>query len=350
MKPDPLVFLVVGLAFFALFATGSAIYLWLRGQKHEKTVRRLQAERADTLHRLEQKQRAQEEELEKRGETLDEFRRANLAWSRSHEAKERELRSLEGKLEELRRDLVVMRRHTVFLDGMSYSGKTTFIERLTNPTATPEQLKEQISTQYRYHTDPIPLCWEIVDGQRVLHTLEFFDMAGENPEQMVDNILAYKERRLPEQGRAITLVLWDAAAGHPRNVGYFNVGRMKAVFGARVARDVISSYVFFFNKCDLLEEQLRGDPGAGSLSSVLDLQKQILNTEVFEKSLNGYPAPGFAHGSALTGEGVHACLGVIVRHLGLHEHFRRPGESAEKADAIERRSAETETRLQTPGR
>ena len=300
--------------------------------RYRLQARRDQAAWAAQSAALEARCQALEQDLVARAESrarLDDklvrFRKANAAFKRSLEVRDAELRAEQDQSQALRRDLVVMRRHTVFLDGMPRAGKTTFIERLTNPLADRAQLLNQTATQYPYQTDPIPLCWENVEGVRVLHTLEFYDIGGEHPQHVIDNILNYRERSLKEQGRALALVLWDAAAGHPNNVGYLNTGRMGAVYGPRVARDVISAIVVFFNKCDVVERQLGEGGETETLEQILDLQRRILLADVFEKALHGYPDPVFASGSAITGEGVHYCLGKIVEALGLNHNFQRPG-------------------------
>lgn len=323
--------LLVGLVTAVLLLVTAALVwsIWSR-----RGLARQTASLVARIRELETSAAAQQEQVQavldsgaKQELKLDRYRKANVEFKHALERSEAMARASQEELEALRRDLFVQRRHTVFLDGMPGAGKTTFLERLTNPTATPEQLLQQTSTQYPYHTDPIPLCWEVVDGLRVLHTLEFFDIGGEHPQHVIDNILMYRDRKLSSHGRALALVLWDTAAGHPTNVGYLNTGRMSAVYGPRIARETISALHFFFNKCDLVEQ-------AGSrahLEEVVSLQRRILLTEVFDKSLNGYPVPLFTHGSALTGSGVHACLGQIVRALGLEHVYGRAGSPANEA-------------------
>lgn len=270
-------------------------------------------------------------ELQQRIDQLGEYQEANSRFREAEEAAQRDIDYLRSEIEALQRDGVVLKRHTVFLDGMPRAGKTTLIRRLTNPAATAEQLDAWDSTLDRYHTFPVPLCWEAgPSGQRVLHTIEFYDVGGENPGHIGDNIDEYLKRRPPDHEPAVALVIWDSEAelpstgnDHASNTVYLSTGRLAAAYGTAKARQAISSFVFFLNKSDVVEDRLRREGRGDQVPRFFEQQRQTLMGEVYGKALAVYgKEPSIAVGSARTGFGVHDCLGAIVRHMGLEQHFQ----------------------------
>lgn len=262
---------------------------------------------------------------------LREYQEANSAYVEEEEAYTGELRSLRGQLDRLRRDLegltndrIQMRRHSVLLDGISGAGKSTLIERLTNPGATTAELASVPATPVARRIEPVPLCWELVGERRVLHTLEFYDMGGESPGQVVNNIREFGRRRADEEaaGQAVALVLWDAVAElNPdptfSNSAQLNGPRLNAIYDHDDALRAISSFVFFLNKIDMLQARLEEDGRGHRYAAFIEEQRHKLRDEVYRKSLSKYPEPELAVGSALDGRGVHDCLGAIMRQLGL---------------------------------
>lgn len=275
---------------------------------------------------------AERQDVEARNTQLQ---KANAEFARDQEdyiaalESERDVaRRLRDDLAKLGQDMVHIRRHTVLLDGISGAGKTTLLERLTNPAATSAHLAKVAATATAQLTEPVPLCWEVVDGRRVLHTLEFYDVGGENPGQVVDNITEFLERqRDPEaEGQAIVLVIWNSEAElntDPSlwNTEALNPSRLAATYATRSAKTAISSFVFFMNKVDRVRERLRAEQREHEFDAFLEHQRQRLEAEVWRKALSHYAAPELAVGSAVDGSGVHDCLGAILRKLGLNHIY-----------------------------
>lgn len=313
---------------FALFA--ALIFLWRRTSALQDA---LESAQSHGLAQIDALQR----ELQRRELQLAEYQEANARFRESEESMLRDVEYLRSEIEALQRDGVVLRRHTVFLDGMPRAGKTTLIRRLTNPAATAAQLDAWDSTLDRYHTFPVPLCWETGPaGQRILHTLEFYDVGGENPGHIGDNIDEYLKRRPPDHEPAVALVIWDSeaelpsvAGDHGSNMVYLSTGRLAAAYGTAKARQAISSFVFFLNKSDVVEDRMRREGLGEKVPRFFEQQQQTLMYEVYGKALAMYgKEPSIAIGSARTGFGVHDCLGAIVRHLGLAQHFEAVDQAA----------------------
>jgi hypothetical protein len=231
---------------------------------------------------------------------------------------------LNGKLRTMSKARVQMRRHSVLMDGISGAGKSTLIERLTNPGATTAELNMIEATPVARQLEPVPLCWEINEGQRILHTLEFYDMGGEMPGHVIDNIRRFMRRRADEEaaGQAIALVVWDSMAElnlDPKrsNVAELNGPRLNAIYCNEDAFQAISSFVFFLNKVDSVQARLEAEGRGDEYEDFIHKQRRRLREEIFQRSLPMYPDPELAVGSALDGRGVHDCLGAIIRKLGL---------------------------------
>lgn len=271
---------------------------------------------------------------------IEDYHAKNVALAEQNEGLRDELSDLAGRCDQLRgvldqvkRDSMILVRHTVFLDGMPRSGKTTFLERLVNPTATEDQLLAQESTANPYHSQPVPLCWEEVEGHRVLHALDFVDIAGERGAGMADMLDQYEERLgnlrvagLPPP-RAVALVLWDTSVSNEDNLRFLSPARIEVIYGARKARGTLRSILVFLNKFDA---QARG-PDVALPEERIALHKRVVQKEAFERVAEMYPPLSFTAGSALTGAGVHTCLGEIVRALDLGHCFSRPAADSRPA-------------------
>jgi F0F1-type ATP synthase membrane subunit b/b' len=233
--------------------------------------------------------------------------------------------------------------HTVLLDGVSNSGKSTLVHRLAFPCTEPDSLRKITATQLAYRTRLLPICFvppiasirEVArdvsrdasrdgDGDRdageapVLHAQVLRDIAGEKPYEII-NILKQlsAERELPSErdrhGTAIVVLVWDMAdtAGCRARI---TRERLQVAYHNDYARQLIKHFVIFFNKLDLLlvpperVQQLVDDERA-HLASITD----FLGTDV---------ARTYLQGSALRGDGVIECQGAIYTALGLAPHFR----------------------------
>jgi len=227
--------------------------------------------------------------------------------------------------------------HTVLLDGVSNSGKSTLVHRLAFPCTEADSLRKITATQLAYRTRLLPICFVppiasihdvsrdgARDGARdggeapVLHAQVLRDIAGEKPYEII-NILKQlsAERELPpdrdRHGAAIVVLVWDMAdtSGSRARI---TRERLQLAYHNDYARQLIKHFVIFFNKLDLLlvpperVQQLVDDERA-HLASITD----FLGTDV---------ARTYLQGSALRGDGVIECQGAIYTALGLAPHFR----------------------------
>jgi len=215
--------------------------------------------------------------------------------------------------------------HTVLLDGVSNSGKSTLVHRLAFPCTEAESLRKITATQLAYRTRLLPICFVPPVGpgretteEPVLHAQVLRDIAGEKPYEII-NILKQlsTERELPSErerhGSAIVVLVWDMAdtAGSRSRI---TRERLQLAYHNDYARQLIKQFVIFFNKLDLLTvppervQQLVEDERA-HLASITD----FLGNDVVRTYLQG---------SALRGDGVIECQGAIYTALGLAPHFR----------------------------
>ncbi len=209
----------------------------------------------------------------------------------------------------------VERRHTVFLDGNTSSGKTTLAQHLTNPLATPEDLRVQVASAIPREYTPLPLCIEDGQNGRVLHTLAFYDTVGEKPQVWTEAVLAHPHRGAGT-GRAVSLLIWDLSRPRAVNMEYLSSWRIKVTYGLPPVRGVIGRVVIMFNKTD--------HPDA-SVDEISELES-FLRDELFAVPvLDDPPELYFCSGSAVTGQGLHACLGNLIRALELEDHFDDAG-------------------------
>ncbi|HWO22658.1 MAG TPA: hypothetical protein VNO30_28055 [Kofleriaceae bacterium] len=218
--------------------------------------------------------------------------------------------------------------HTVLLDGVSNSGKSTLVHRLAFPCTEPDSLRKITATQLAYRTRLLPICFvPPADASResaeagdepVLHAQVLRDIAGEKPYEII-NILkqlsAEREQTTERErhGTAIVVLVWDMAdtAGSRARI---TKERLQLAYHNDYGRQLIKHFVIFFNKLDLLNvsaervQQLVDDERA-HLGSITD----FLGTDVVRTYLAG---------SALRGDGVIECQGAIYTALGLAPHFR----------------------------
>jgi hypothetical protein len=215
--------------------------------------------------------------------------------------------------------------HTVLLDGVSNSGKSTLVHRLAFPCTEAESLRKITATQLAYRTRLLPICFVPPVGatpegeeEAVLHAQVLRDIAGEKPYEII-NILKQlaAERDLPmdrdRHGTAIVVLVWDMAdtAGSRARI---TKERLQLAYHNDYGRQLIKHFVIFFNKLDLLtvpaeRAQQLVDEERAHLVSITD----FLGTDVIRT---------YVHGSALRGDGVIECQGAIYTALGLAAHFR----------------------------
>lgn len=268
-----------------------------------------------------------------RGATLEghlaKFKEANREDVEVNDQLARERDYYQGQVDLLKKAAVHIQVHTVYLDGMPRAGKTTLIERLTNPMATPEQLDRPDSTVGARKTAPVPLCWEERDGKRILHAVVFGDIAGSAPEHIQDLLGQHTG------SKAVALVLWDAAGRLEENAEHLSAVRIRATYEPQVARDVINSHVVFLNKVDLVAQQCASNGNARGVDEVVLEHKQFALNEIFRRALKSYPEPQFIAGSARSGAGLQDCLGAIIQGLNL-QHVFAPSASGGAPPAEER--------------
>ena len=214
------------------------------------------------------------------------------------------------------------RIHTVVLDGVAESGKSTLIHRLTFPCTDRASLERLRATRQAVRTRMLPVCFEpavAAGGPELLHSLRFSDVSGERPDQIADTLDELHGEYLnapagEPRGRVIALWVWDMA-NTPRSRAELSPARMRVAYGTRKARELIKGVVVFFNKLDLLQvdderlEQLVADEEAylrGVVSRCFDTSMPVV----------------FYRGSALRGTGVTDCQGALYDAIGLGHLFR----------------------------
>jgi len=215
--------------------------------------------------------------------------------------------------------------HTVLLDGVSNSGKSTLVHRLAFPCTEPESLRKITATQLAYRTRLQPICFVPPPGpapaagdEPVLHAQVLRDIAGERPGEIINILqqLTTERERATERernGTAIVVLVWDMAdtAGSRARI---TKERLQLAYHNDYGRQLIKHFVIFFNKLDLLTvppervQQLVDEERAH-----LDSITNFLGPDVVRTYLQG---------SALRGDGVIECQGAIYTALGLAAHFR----------------------------
>ena len=204
-------------------------------------------------------------------------------------------------------------RHTVLLDGVSHGGKTTFLARLACPTADEAQLANIALTRRQQLTKEIPLCWERTasDGHPpILHALQFFDVAGEQPATVINAMLDLAAKTSEDQ-RIVALWVWDLAnlsGSHARMTREV----INMAYGSDVARSLIRKIVIFFNKIDTL------DPAAAK--ETIEQEKKHIR-DVVDRALGAGYEIHFHAGSATDGRGMFEAYGALLRALELGKNY-----------------------------
>lgn len=210
------------------------------------------------------------------------------------------------------------RLHTVILDGIAESGKSTLIHRLAFPCTERAALERLRATRQPMRTRTLPVCFEPAAGGDILHSLRFSDVSGERPDQIADTIdELHGEQRATAagpRGRVIALWVWDMA-NTPRCRTELSPARMRVAYGTRRARELITGVVVFFNKVDLLEvDRARQDE--------LVADEEAYLRGVIARCFDAGVPVVFHRGSALQGTGVTDCQGALYDAVGLGRFFR----------------------------
>jgi CHASE3 domain sensor protein len=251
-----------------------------------------------------------------------------VSQAQSHRLQERlseitqDKQRLEQLSQQLQRKLPEIRSHTVLMDGISGSGKSTFIARIMSPVSGRDQLEDMAATTSAYQTVEVPICWES-DAQiehSIIHHLNFFDVSGENPATFINALSDLHSKHVTN---VVLVIVWDISKEFiDQNIVELSRARLQATYGNEMAKKMISSIIVFFNKIDQRERD--------ELPKILGEQKNIVNTlfqSVFEV---GYGKIHYIDGSALRGTHVHDCVGLILRQFGLAPNFARITGNASK--------------------
>lgn len=228
--------------------------------------------------------------------------------------------------------------HTVLLDGVSNSGKSTLVHRLAFPCTEPDSLRKITATQLAYRTRLLPICFVPPVGvardgaEPVLHSQVLRDIAGEKPYEII-NIMKQlsTEREQPAErdrhGVAIVVLVWDMAdtAGSRARI---TKERLQLAYHNDYGRQLIKHFVIFFNKLDLLRV------GPDRVQQLLDEERAHLHS--ITDFLGTDVVRTYIQGSALRGDGVIECQGAIYTALGLAAHFREVDKLESKVDKLER--------------
>lgn len=223
--------------------------------------------------------------------------------------------SLEQDRQTLAAQLPTIRVHTVLMDGMPGCGKSTFIARLVSPVSTAQELLQIAATTNEYQTIDAPLCWEKGSQRTVLHTIRFFDVAGERGSTFIDALYKLAEAGI-RQPEVVLVVIWDLSDQHyARNSHYLNETRLEMAYGSKMAKGIVRSIIVFLNKVDTLSAELG--------KARIEESKAHLAALFRDKFEVGYGDIHYFAGSAIEGLHMHDCYGAIIRRLHLEHNFEK---------------------------
>ena len=230
---------------------------------------------------------------------------------------EKSSKERENLVSKLKKKLPEEKVHTVLMDGMSGSGKSTFIARIMSPISTLNELRKMAATLNSYRTLELPICWErdesgISFNHSLIHSIEFFDVAGEKPGTFIDALRELEERDSIRESGVILLLMWDLSK-LDENLEHLNKQRLAATYGNNMAKKIIRKIVVFLNKSDSLTKEEK--------TKSIEEGKQrlkVLLKDCFENSLGEVI---YIDGSALDGTHVHNCMGAMLTHFGLEANF-----------------------------
>jgi len=237
-----------------------------------------------------------------------------------------QLIDLQKKHEELKKERPEIQLHHVIMDGMSGSGKTTFIARLISPVTNRESLEKIAATTKSYMTFSVPICWEkkTKTKKALLHELRFTDIAGERRSTFINALYGLPEEALKDT-KVISVILWDISRVE-QNYEYLSNRILETTYGNDRARAVIKSIIVFFNKADRIDDKV-------ALDKIIDSERRKIKKifhDIFDK---GYGDIKFYVGSALEGSGLHYCYGEILKNLNLEHNYEEiTGNPLERRD------------------
>lgn len=240
---------------------------------------------------------------------LDRLRTDNRSLSESN-------KTLQDDNDKLRNKIPKHVVHTVLMDGISGAGKSSFIARLVSPILTSNDLGNITATVSEYQSLAIPICWERND-KTTLHSLRFFDIAGENSGTFVDALYALNNQNSNNNTDVILVIIWDISSKKKwaENINHFNRQRVKATYGSKMASNIIRSIVVFFNKVDLVPSD--------QVQESVSRAKEAIDNEFRDIFEQGYGEIKYVSGSVMTGQYIHDCLGVILKEFGLATNFHK---------------------------
>lgn len=213
---------------------------------------------------------------------------------------------------------LVERRYPVFLDGCSGSGKTTFALSLLTPTWLQQGHPVPQANVHAVRTPPMPVAVEEGgEGRSVLHTLFFYDTAGEVGAGLIDCCEQYRAERGKDAPQGVLLFVWDCAQPEETNKQFLRE-RVNNVWRSGLVKQTIRAVVVFFNKTDALESPRGLGAPRRDVREQLERFKQTAQSPgLLEPKLIPPGGVHFADGSLINGAGLQACYGTILSLFGL---------------------------------
>lgn len=216
--------------------------------------------------------------------------------------------------------------HTIVLDGVSESGKTTFMLRIAFPCAEQAQLINLDATAQEYLSRPLPLCFNWRGGTpppptllrteapEGVHALRFYDVSGERRRTHANAINTLAANG-PRNGNVTALWVWDMT-NESANKAHFDKDSVDYAYGSENAQ-LIKHIVVFLNKVDVLRES----KSAAEVAELIAAEERYIHDVIAMCFDKGMPVT-IKHGSSLRGEGMFEAYGALLTSLGLGEHFR----------------------------
>lgn len=246
-------------------------------------------------------------------ERRDELRAANHAFKTNEGTLRQEIADRDAEIRKLVREGASVVEHSILLMGPAQAGKTTWLARVANPALSRETLIENRipNAALGEGLGPVPVVVDRRDPDRLaLHAFRFYDMAGEKPEQLGDNLERWMigaeraEGSGAPRGQAAVLLVWDLTLeGEKGKANELRVSNLRAILGTERYRKRLAVVHTFLNKRDLLVAE-KAEQNAGEARRTLT---QLADRFQLDLTL----------GSALTGEGVADSLGKLCKAFGL---------------------------------
>jgi hypothetical protein len=225
---------------------------------------------------------------------------------------------VERSVELARSSALEERRHPVFLDGLSASGKTTFAWRLLMPSLSSEELQGIKATPDANRTPAVPIVLEDrKEGGRILHELYFYDTAGERGATLLNCLDRYHTDRGASKQKGVILFVWDCSKPFEVNRDFLK-GRVSNLYGSKLAISTVASIVVLFNKVDVLAPELVGSKREREIVAMLEVFRKEITSDVMNSIAAYLDSPvEYTAGSMLTGAGFQRCYGLILDRFQL---------------------------------